>query len=108
MPTGAAPDPNAQDHISVSFGTLDELAGELEDILRGLNSKLDGLYDRAVPVVLSWRGEAREIFVDKLDEWDRSAQDLQAAQAWLHAVVTSGHADYADTHQAVLRGWGGA
>ncbi|MCG0065425.1 WXG100 family type VII secretion target [Streptomyces tricolor] len=101
-------DPAADDHIAVSFSTLHDLASELEDILRQLNGKLDDLYDRAVPVVLSWRGEAREVFVDKLDEWDRSAQDLQAAQKWLHGYVTTGHANYAAAHRAVLRGWGAA
>lgn len=100
--------PAADDHIAVSFATLHDLAAELEDILKKLNSKLDGLYDRVVPVVLSWEGETREVFVDKLDEWDHSAQDLQAAQKWLHAYVTTGHANYAAAHRAVLRGWGAA
>lgn len=106
MPTGPA---SADDgHITVSFSTLHELATELEDILRQLNGELEGLYERVEPVVLSWKGEAREVFVDKLDEWDRSAQDLQAAQKWLHAYVTTGHANYAAAHRAVLRGWGAA
>ncbi len=98
----------AEDHITVSFTTLHELAAELEDILKKLNGKLDDLYDRVVPVVLSWEGETREVFVDKLDEWDRSAQDLQAAQKWLHEIVTTGHVNYSIAHQAVLRGWGAA
>ncbi|MQY12468.1 ESAT-6-like protein EsxA [Streptomyces sp. RB5] len=96
------------EYIHVSFAALQELAGELETILRQLNSKLDDLHGRVVPVVLSWEGEARNAFVDKLDEWDRSAQDLQAAQKWLHEVVTVGHSGYAETHRAVLRGWGAA
>ncbi|MFF6995196.1 WXG100 family type VII secretion target [Streptomyces sp. NPDC008313] len=101
-PANAADD----DHIAVAFTTLHDLAAELEDILKKLNGKLDGLYDRVVPVVLSWEGETREVFVDKLDDWDRSAQDLQAAQKWLHAYVTTGHTNYAAAHRAVLRGWG--
>ncbi|MGW7219955.1 WXG100 family type VII secretion target [Streptomyces sp. NPDC054826] len=104
MSSGVEPD----DHISVSFAALQELAGDLEDILKKLNSKLDGLYDRVVPVVLSWEGETRNVFVEKLDEWDRSAQDLEAAQKWLHEVVTTGHGSYAAAHAAVLRGWGAA
>lgn len=100
--------PASDDHIAVTFGTLHDLATELEDILRKLNGKLDGLYDRVVPVVLTWEGETRDVFVDKLDEWDRSAQDLQAAQKWLHEYVTTGHTNYTAAHQAVLRGWGAA
>ena len=103
MSTGAD-----DDHITVSFTTLHELAVDLEDILKKLNGELGDLYDRVEPVVLSWKGEAREIFVEKLDERDRSAQDLQAAQKWLHAYVTTGHANYAAAHRAVLRGWGAA
>ncbi|OIJ69551.1 WXG100 family type VII secretion target [Streptomyces mangrovisoli] len=103
MSIGSRP---ADDDISVSFSTLRELAGELEDILKSLDVTLDDLYDRVEPVVLSWKGEAREIFVQKLDEWDRSAQDLRAAQKWLHEYVTNGHTNYAAAHQAVLRGWG--
>ncbi|MEU6522992.1 WXG100 family type VII secretion target [Streptomyces sp. NPDC046924] len=102
MPTGSADD----GHITVSFTTLRELATELEDILKKLNGSLDDLHDRVVPVVLSWEGEAREVFVDKLDEWDRSAQDLQAAQKWLHECATTSHVNYTAAHQAVLRGWG--
>jgi WXG100 family type VII secretion target len=102
MPTGSADD----DHIAVSFSNLRDLAGDLEDILKKLNGKLDNLYDRVVPVVASWEGETREVFIDKLDEWDRSAQDLQAAQKWLHEYVATGHTNYATAHQAVLRGWG--
>ncbi|MEU0120040.1 MULTISPECIES: WXG100 family type VII secretion target [Streptomyces] len=102
MPTGSTDD----GHITVSFATLRELAAELEDILKKLNGSLDDLHDRVVPVVLSWEGEAREVFVEKLDEWDRSAQDLQAAQKWLHECATTSHINYAAAHQAVLRGWG--
>ncbi|MBQ0825675.1 WXG100 family type VII secretion target [Streptomyces tagetis] len=102
MPTGSTDD----GHITVSFATLRELAAELEDILKKLNGSLDDLHDRVVPVVLSWKGEAREVFVDKLDEWDRSAEDLQAAQKWLHECATTSHVNYAAAHEAVLRGWG--
>lgn len=96
------------DHIGVSFSTLRDLAGELEDILKQLNEKLETLYGRTEKVVLTWEGEARDTFVDELDKWDRQMQDLQAAQAWLHDVVTTGHTNYAAAHRAVLRGWGAA
>ncbi|BFP53267.1 WXG100 family type VII secretion target [Streptomyces fimicarius] len=96
------------DHIGVSFSTLRDLAGELEDILKQLNEKLETLYGRTEKAVLTWEGEARDTFVDELDKWDREMQDLQAAQAWLHDVVTTGHSNYAAAHQAVLRGWGAA
>lgn len=94
------------EHITVNFATLQRLSGDLEDILKKLNERLDLLYGRVEKLVLTWEGEAREVFVDELDKWDRSAQDLQAAQAWLHEVVTKGHINYAAAHQAVLRGWG--
>ncbi|MFI5684460.1 WXG100 family type VII secretion target [Streptomyces sp. NPDC051636] len=96
------------DRITVSFGTLSHLTSELEDIVKQLNEKLDDLYDRVEPVVLSWQGETREVFVEKLDEWSRSATDLQAAQKWLHEAVKTGHINYAAAHRAVLRGWGAA
>ncbi|MGV9313096.1 WXG100 family type VII secretion target [Streptomyces sp. NPDC003691] len=102
MPTGSADD----SRITVSFADLFELAAELEDIVAKLNSSLDDLHDRVVPVVLAWEGEAREVFVEKLDEWDRSAQDLQAVQKWLHECATTSNINYAAAHQTVLRGWG--
>lgn len=94
------------EHITVNFATLQRLSSDLEDILKKLNERLDLLYGRVEKLVLTWEGEAREVFVDELDKWDRSAEDLQAAQAWLHEVVTKGHINYAAAHQAVLRGWG--
>jgi len=95
-----------EERITVDFATLQHLSGELEDVLKQLNGKLDTLYDRVEKVVLTWEGETREAFIDKLDEWDRSAQDLQAAQAWLHDVVTRGQINYAAAQRAVPQGWG--
>ncbi|MER5729654.1 WXG100 family type VII secretion target [Streptomyces sp. NPDC002138] len=95
------------DRITVDFATLRRLSGELESILKTLNEKLDGLYERTTKVVLTWDGEARDAFVDELDKWDRSAQDLVAAQAWLHEVVVKGHLNYDAANRSVLRGWGG-
>ncbi|NUK54483.1 WXG100 family type VII secretion target [Streptomyces lunaelactis] len=94
------------DHITVDFATLRNLSIELEDILRKLNEKLDLLYGRVEKVVLTWDGEARQAFVDELDKWDLSAQDLEAAQAWLHEIVVNGHINYAAAHKSVLHGWG--
>ncbi|MEV6394161.1 WXG100 family type VII secretion target [Streptomyces sp. NPDC051907] len=96
------------DYIGVSFTTLRDLAGELEDILKQLNLRLETLYTRTEKVVLTWQGDAREAFVEELDQWDKQMQDLQAAQAWLHEVVTTGQANYGAAHRAVLRGWGAA
>ncbi|MCC0098711.1 WXG100 family type VII secretion target [Streptomyces flavotricini] len=96
------------DHISVDFATLQSAAEDLEEILKTLNEQLDVLYRRVEKAVLGWDGEARQTFVDQLDKWDRSAQDLQAAQAWLHDIVVNGHLAYASAHRAVLRGWGAA
>jgi WXG100 family type VII secretion target len=98
----------SDDHIGVTFSALRDLAGDLEDILKQLNERLETLYDRTEKVVLTWEGEARDAFVDELDKWDHQMQDLQATQAWLHDVVTTGHSNYAETHRAILRGWGAA
>ncbi|MCJ0875459.1 WXG100 family type VII secretion target [Streptomyces sp. AP-93] len=99
---------SSDDSISVDFATLQRAAGDLEEILKTLNEQLDALYRRVEKAVLAWDGEARQAFVDQLDIWDRSAQDLQATQAWLHDIVVNGHLAYASAHRAVLRGWGAA
>ncbi|MFJ6054265.1 WXG100 family type VII secretion target [Streptomyces sp. NPDC092307] len=100
--------PSGDDGISVDFATQQQLAGDLEAILKTLNKQLDALYERAEKVVLTWDGEARQSFIDQLDRWDQSAQDLVATQAWLHNIVVNGHHCYANAHKAVLRGWGAA
>ncbi|WP_324290414.1 hypothetical protein [Streptomyces sp. H27-H1] len=69
---------------------------------------METLYDRAAKAVLGWDGEAREAFIDELDTWSRSADDLKAAQAWLHEVVVQGHLNYAAANRSVLQGWGGS
>ncbi|RSS56757.1 WXG100 family type VII secretion target [Streptomyces sp. WAC01280] len=94
--------------ITVDLAALGEIAGELEDILRRLNEGLEELYDRVEPVVLGWQGVARDTFVGELDRWDREMRDLQAAQTWLHSLVTTGQANYGAAQRAVLNGWGGA
>ncbi|GAA3619927.1 WXG100 family type VII secretion target [Streptomyces chitinivorans] len=96
-----------EDDISVDFTGLRDLSRSLEEILDDLTRKLDGLYERTEKTVLSWEGEARDAFVDALDSWDRSLQDLEGAQRWLHDVVVTGHVNYDAAHKAVLRGWGG-
>ncbi|WP_327324034.1 WXG100 family type VII secretion target [Streptomyces sp. NBC_01210] len=100
--------PSGDDDIAVDFPSLSELAAELEDIARTTNEQLEILYDRVEKVVLTWEGETRHAFVDELDRWDVSAQDLEALQTWLHERVVSGHVTYAAAHRAVLRGWGAA
>ncbi|MEV7671050.1 MULTISPECIES: WXG100 family type VII secretion target [unclassified Streptomyces] len=95
------------DRITVDFTTLQRLSGDLEEILRTLNEKLDVLYGRVSKAVLDWDGEARETFIDELDRWSHDADDLKAAQAWLHEVVTKGHLNYAAANRSVLQGWGG-
>ncbi|MEU0399346.1 WXG100 family type VII secretion target [Streptomyces sp. NPDC006197] len=100
--------PSGDDHISVDFAILQGMAGDLEEILKTLNEQLDLLYRRVEKVVLTWDGETRQAFVDQLDKWDLSAQDLQATQAWLHDIVVNGHMAYTAAHRAVLRGWGAA
>ncbi|GAA0340848.1 WXG100 family type VII secretion target [Streptomyces olivoreticuli] len=92
--------------ISVKFSKLHEISGELDSLLKDLNDKLEHLYRRTETVVLSWDGEARDMCVDALDKWDRSMQDLEGAQRWLHDSVVTGHHNYAAAHRAVLRGWG--
>ncbi|MFE0043144.1 WXG100 family type VII secretion target [Streptomyces albireticuli] len=94
------------DSISVTFSKLHELSSDLETVLKDLNEKLEALYERTEKVVLSWEGEARDMFVDTLDKWDRSMQDMEGAQRWLHEVVVTGHVNYTAAHKAVLRGWG--
>ncbi|ARF74415.1 WXG100 family type VII secretion target [Kitasatospora albolonga] len=92
--------------IAVDFAALRLLSGQLETILKELNENVDTMHDRVEKVVLTWEGEAREAFIDKLDEWDRAARGLQETQAWLHGVVTNGQTNYVAAHAAVLRGWG--
>ncbi|MFI7890267.1 WXG100 family type VII secretion target [Streptomyces sp. CACIS-1.16CA] len=97
---------DSDDSIAVDFATLHILSGQLEAILKELNENVHTMHDRVEKVVLTWEGEAREAFIDKLDEWDRAARGLQATQGWLHDVVTNGQTNYAAAHAAVLRGWG--
>ncbi|MEU4066036.1 WXG100 family type VII secretion target [Streptomyces wedmorensis] len=96
------------DHIGVDIQGLGQLAGELEELLRGLESELETLYARTEKVVLGWRGEARDAFVLVLDRWTADMDDIKARQKWLHEVVVNAHGNYHAAHQAVLRGWGAA
>ncbi|WP_367134642.1 MULTISPECIES: WXG100 family type VII secretion target [Streptomyces] len=98
----------ADDSISVTFSKMHELSSELEAVLKDLNEKLEDLYGRTEKVVLTWEGEARDMFVETLDKWDRSMQDMEGAQRRLHEVVVTGHINYAAAHKAVLNGWGAA
>lgn len=96
-----------EDRITVNFASLQQLSGDLEDVLRTLNGKLDSLYGCTSNVVLTWEGETREAFIDELDKWGHSADDRKAAQAWLNEIVVKGHLNYAAANRSVLEGWGG-
>ncbi|MFI9720416.1 WXG100 family type VII secretion target [Streptomyces sp. NPDC052396] len=93
--------------ISVKFSKLHEISTELEELLKDLNQKLEDLYGRTEKVVLGWEGEARDTFVEVLDTWDKSMQDMEGAQRWLHSMVVNGHGNYAAAHRAVMNGWSG-
>lgn len=92
--------------IGFSLPELAEAAGQLADVLREMTTSAERLHDHAISVCSQWEGEARDEFVALMADWERQESDLRAQQRWLHGVVSSGHANYAAAHGAVLRGWG--
>ena len=103
MTTGAG-----DDHITAHLATLQQLAGDLEDILKQLNGRLDDLYDRVTRSCCPGGARPARCSSTSWRSGTGQPQDLQAAQKWLHEVVTTGHTNYAAAHRAVLRGWGAA
>jgi early secretory antigenic target protein ESAT-6 len=73
--------------ITVDFGSLETLAGDIGNQASTLESTLEALKARLAPVIAQWDGGASAAYQDVQKRWDESAADLQQVLASIGAAV---------------------
>lgn len=93
--------------ISVDFGHLEGLAGDISSQASTLQSTLEGLKARLAPAIAQWDGGTSDAYQQVQRNWDEAAEGLQQVLASIGAAVRSaGEAFQAGERQNASR-WGG-
>ncbi|MFI2645975.1 WXG100 family type VII secretion target [Streptomyces sp. NPDC018610] len=79
------------DGLSVTYSGLDTAATQLGNEASQLETDLDQLRKLVVSSLHYWEGEAQSHFHEKLNRWDKEANDIHQALAGIgHVVAQSG------------------
>jgi early secretory antigenic target protein ESAT-6 len=93
--------------ITVDFGGMEALAGDISAQASTLESTLEDLKGRIKPVIAQWDGAASGAYAASQAKWDQAAADLQQVLAQIGtAVRAAGEAFQQGERQNTSR-WGG-
>ena len=92
-------------HIYVEHARLENGARQLarhkatfDDVLLQLESDL-------APMVSTWSGEARDLYLAKKHAWDVAARDLTAVLAEISRITGEAHTAYSRSVASVKEAW---
>jgi WXG100 family type VII secretion target len=94
--------------VAFSAAGVAGVAGQLAEVIGVLTSSVEQLREKVAAACGSWEGEARDVFVALMEDWNRQEADLRAVQQGLHDSVVAAHATFVAAHGAVQRRWNGA
>ncbi|MCS7482307.1 WXG100 family type VII secretion target [Umezawaea endophytica] len=92
--------------ITVDFGHLEGLAGDISSQASTLDSTLEDLKSRIAPVVAQWEGGAGEAYTAAQHNWDTAAADLQQVLAQIATAVRAAGESFAQGEQQNTARWG--
>src|ERR1044072_5204159 len=82
---------NNADGLQVTYDGLDVAATKIGNEASQLEQDLQELKKLVVSRLQYWEGEAQNTFNEKLDRWDKEANDIHQALTGIgHVVATSG------------------
>jgi WXG100 family type VII secretion target len=62
--------------ISMSYGSVAELAQHVRNVARTIQQELDDLKGRVARMSTQWHGETKEAYTKLQADWDHNVQDL--------------------------------
>lgn len=90
------------DPIYVNHPYLSEAATNLAGHKRAFDEVLLGLESDLTPMIATWSGQARDLYLQKKAAWDRAAGDLSTLLAHISTLTEAAYTGYcqavADVH----------
>lgn len=80
--------------IYVEHARIEAAATHLRNHKKTFDEVLAQLESDLSPMVATWTGEARNMYLGKKANWDRAARDLTALLAHIGTVTEQAHAGY--------------
>ncbi|MFF8596864.1 WXG100 family type VII secretion target [Streptomyces sp. NPDC015220] len=84
------------DGLSVTYNGLDIAATKIGNEAKALDQDLEELRKLVVQSLQYWEGEAQGTFHEKLQKWDKEANDIHTALTGIGHVVHQAGGDYMD------------
>ncbi|GHF09196.1 WXG100 family type VII secretion target [Streptomyces spiralis] len=85
---------NNADGLSVTYNGLDVAATQIGNQAKTLERDLHELRQLVVQSLQYWEGEAQGTFHEKLQKWDKEANDIHTALTGIGHVVHTAGGDY--------------
>jgi 6 kDa early secretory antigenic target len=93
------------DSIYVNHAYLSTAADNLAAHKRTFDEVLSGLESDLAPMISTWSGEARDLYLQKKAAWDRAARDLTALLAHISTITESAYTGYCQAVSDVHAVW---
>ena len=94
------------DHILVTFGAVQQAAGDASTAAAQLNSQLADLTAYLAPLVAAWEGAAATDYTAKQAQWDSAQHGLNQVLAQISRAVGNAHDTYSQTENTNAAMWG--
>lgn len=91
--------------IYVEHARLEATVGHLRGHKRTFDEVLAQLESDLAPMIGTWSGEARDLYLAKKAAWDRAARDLTVLLAYIAKLTEDAHTAYSDTVTRVSTMW---
>ena len=91
--------------IYVDYTALDQAAKNFATRQEHLVSILENLEAGLAPMLASWEGSARDLYVEKKATWDKAANDLAALLSSIQQHTQKAHDGYADLVASSKSAW---
>ncbi|WP_375500237.1 WXG100 family type VII secretion target [uncultured Jatrophihabitans sp.] len=103
--SGRNPASDSASDIYVEHAKIEAAAGHLRAHKKSFDDILSTLEGDLAPMVATWSGEARDLYLTKKRNWDRAAADLTALLAHIATITETAHNTYTATVTEVGEMW---
>jgi len=93
------------DTIYVEHGRLDTAAGNFKAHQSTLNEVLSQLESDLAPMISTWSGEARDLYLQKKAAWDKAAQDISNLLGHISKLTGDAYVNYCQAVSDVHTVW---
>lgn len=93
------------DMINVNFGAISSLASGIDGQVKQIETQLEDLRNAIAKLAQSWEGSANESFTAVQNNWNQSANDLNAVLGRISVAVHNANDAYQQTESKNASSW---